>query len=85
LRCELNYQPSYVSNYDFLSEVGFIYVEVDRYRGDPMYDTCLDDPCKPSEICEETTDGGEFCVKEQEFHENDCTSLKNIEPDYESG
>ncbi|CAC5421417.1 Fibrinogen-like protein 1,Fibrinogen-like protein A,Tenascin,Ryncolin-2,Ryncolin-4,Tenascin-X,Ficolin-1-A,Angiopoietin-related protein 1,Ficolin-2,Ryncolin-1,Tenascin-R,Ficolin-3,Ryncolin-3,Ficolin-1 [Mytilus coruscus] len=64
LRCELNYQPT--SQYNFLNEVGFIYVEVDHYRGDPMYDTCLENPCKPGKICEETKDGSLFCVKDQE-------------------
>ncbi|XP_052100914.1 fibrinogen-like protein 1 isoform X3 [Mytilus californianus] len=85
LRCDLNYQPTSVSFNDFLNEVGFIYVEVGRYRGDPMYDTCLENPCKPEEICERIMDGGLFCVKEQEFREDDCTNLKKLNPIYESG
>lgn len=27
-----------------------------------MYDTCLENPCNPGEICEETKDGSVFCV-----------------------
>ncbi|CAC5408521.1 Fibrinogen-like protein 1,Fibrinogen-like protein A,Tenascin,Ryncolin-2,Ryncolin-4,Tenascin-X,Fibrinogen alpha chain,Ryncolin-1,Ficolin-1,Fibrinogen C domain-containing protein 1 [Mytilus coruscus] len=86
LRCELNYQPTYLSPNDFLNEVGFNYVEVNHNRGDHMYDTCLENPCKFGEICEETKDGGVFCVKEQEeIDGDDCTNLKKINPKYESG
>ncbi|CAC5408517.1 unnamed protein product [Mytilus coruscus] len=86
LRCELNYQPTYVSFRDFLNEVGFTYVEVDHYREDPLYDTCFGNPCKPGEICEGTNDGGVFCVKEhEEIDEDDCTNLKKLNPNNESG
>ncbi|XP_071168006.1 uncharacterized protein [Mytilus edulis] len=86
LHCELNYQPPYVSSSDFLNEVGFIYVEVDHYRGDPLYDTCLGNPCKPGEICEGTNDGGVVCVKEYEvIDEDDCTNLKKLNIRNESG
>ncbi|XP_063431070.1 ficolin-1-A-like [Mytilus trossulus] len=85
LRCDLNYQPTFVSSSNFLNEVGFIYVEVGRYRGNPMYDTCLNNPCKPAEICEETMNGSEFCVKEQEFLEDDCTTLKKNHTHLDSG
>ncbi|VDI01937.1 plasminogen [Mytilus galloprovincialis] len=67
LRCELNFRPKYVSVDDFHNEVGFVYVEVGHYRGDPMYDTCLGNPCKSGEICENKKDaGGVVCVKDQE-------------------
>ncbi|XP_076103127.1 plasminogen-like isoform X1 [Mytilus galloprovincialis] len=67
LRCELNFRPERVSVDDFHNEVGFVYVKVDHYRGDPMYDTCLGNPCKSGEICENKKDaGGVVCVKDQE-------------------
>ncbi|CAC5408514.1 Fibrinogen-like protein A [Mytilus coruscus] len=65
LRCKLNSKPKWVFADDFQSEVGS-YVEIDHYRGDPMYDTCLGNPCKSGEICEHTKDGGVVCVKDQE-------------------
>ncbi|XP_052100917.1 ficolin-3-like [Mytilus californianus] len=84
LRCELNYQPTSVSHNDFPNAVGFIFVEVDHYRGDPKYDTCLENPCKPGEICERKKDGDVFCVKEQEICGDDCTELKKFYSTFES-
>ncbi|CAC5408522.1 Fibrinogen-like protein A [Mytilus coruscus] len=69
LRCELNSKPKWIFADDFQSEVGFSYVEVDHYRGDPMYDTCLGNSCKSGEICENIKDGGVVCVKDQELQE----------------
>ncbi|CAG2239980.1 unnamed protein product [Mytilus edulis] len=66
LRCELNHKPNSDSLNNFQNEVGYIYVEVNHYRGDPMYDTCLENPCKPDEICKEKKGRSVFCVKDQE-------------------
>ncbi|XP_076113633.1 fibrinogen-like protein A [Mytilus galloprovincialis] len=74
LRCELNYKPKpgFVEN--FQNEVGFVYVDVNHYRGDPMYDTCLGNPCNPGEVCETKKDRSVFCVKDQEnMQVGDCT------------
>ncbi|XP_071168007.1 fibrinogen-like protein A [Mytilus edulis] len=80
LRCELNFRPKCVSGIDFHNEVGFVYVDVGHYRGDPMYDTCLGNPCKSGEICENKKDGGVVCVKDQEeireYVPEDCTQLR---------
>ncbi|CAC5391560.1 unnamed protein product [Mytilus coruscus] len=79
LRCELNYKPKPGSVEHFHNEVGFVYVDVDHYRGDPMYDTCLGNPCNSGEICEIKKDGGVFCVKDQEIRIEDCTKLREYE------
>ncbi|XP_052066311.1 fibrinogen-like protein A [Mytilus californianus] len=76
LRCELNYKPKPGFVEHFHNEVGFVYVDVDHYRGDPMYDTCLGNPCKSGEVCETKKDRSVFCVKDQEnMPVGDCTEL----------
>ncbi|CAC5397280.1 Tenascin-X,Fibrinogen-like protein A,Tenascin,Angiopoietin-4 [Mytilus coruscus] len=77
LRCELNYKLKPVSVEHFQNEVGFVYVDVDHYRGDPIYDTCLGNPCKSGEVCESKKDGSVFCIRyqENEVHAEDCTKL----------
>ncbi|XP_052067179.1 uncharacterized protein LOC127706563 [Mytilus californianus] len=73
LRCELNYKPK---TEHFHNDMGFVYVDVDHYRWDPMYDTCLGNPCKAGEVCETKKDRSVFCVKDQEnMQVGDCTEL----------
>ncbi|CAC5415712.1 unnamed protein product [Mytilus coruscus] len=76
LRCELNYKPKPGFVEHFHNEVGFVYVDVDHYRGDPMYDTCLGNPCKSGEVYETKKDRSVFCIKDQEnMQVGDCTEL----------
>lgn len=46
---------------------------------DLMYDTCLGNPCKSGEICENKKDaGGVVCVKDQEGKTNTYTRVYNV-------
>ncbi|XP_076113634.1 fibroleukin-like [Mytilus galloprovincialis] len=80
LRCELNYKPKPGLVEHFHNEVGFVYVDVNHYRGDPKYDTCLGNPCKSGEVCESLKDGRMVCVKDyQAIRVEDCTKLREYE------
>ncbi|VDH98077.1 Hypothetical predicted protein, partial [Mytilus galloprovincialis] len=44
---------------------GYVYVEIDQYRGDSLLDPCHRKPCQSAEICEIKLDGNTFCVKDK--------------------
>ncbi|VDI39534.1 Hypothetical predicted protein [Mytilus galloprovincialis] len=67
LTCELNNKPKSVSSEDFFFQNGYVYVEIEQYRGDPLLDPCHSKPCKSAEICEIKLDGNTFCVKDNKY------------------
>ncbi|CAC5372503.1 unnamed protein product [Mytilus coruscus] len=64
LRCELNVRPKDDDTVDFKSEDRYIYVEIDWYRRDPTYDTCIENLCQEGETCESLLKGRNICVKD---------------------
>lgn len=65
LRCELNVRPKDDDTVDFKSEDRYIYVEIDWYRRDPTYDTCIENLCQEGETCESLLKGRNICVKDE--------------------
>ncbi|CAC5392750.1 unnamed protein product [Mytilus coruscus] len=62
LRCELNLKPMCVSEGDFQNEIGYVYVEVHHYLGDPLFDPCVGNPCKEGEVCESLQNKKVVCL-----------------------
>ncbi|CAC5399486.1 unnamed protein product [Mytilus coruscus] len=68
LKCELNVKP--MSEADFHNKDGYVYVEIDRYRGDSLYDTCRGNHCKEGEVCESLKNGKKVCVQDRSNLQN---------------
>ncbi|XP_063406967.1 uncharacterized protein LOC134690813 [Mytilus trossulus] len=83
LRCELNLNSICVSDGNFHNDIGYIYVEMDHYRGDPLFDPCVGNQCAEGEVCESLQNRKVVCLKD------DCKipkeELKNVAPGKTSG
>ncbi|CAC5387689.1 unnamed protein product [Mytilus coruscus] len=62
LRCELNLKPMYISEGYFQNMVGYVYAEVHHYRGDPLFDPCVGNPCDEGEVCESLKNEKVMCI-----------------------
>ncbi|CAG2221718.1 unnamed protein product [Mytilus edulis] len=77
LKCELNSKPLSGVDRDFHNDDSCVYVEVDRYKRDPSYDTCIGNRCKEGEVCERLKNGRLFCVKDS-CENNKVTNVSNV-------
>lgn len=74
LKCEINMKSREYSESNFQTQSGYIYVEIQHYRGDPVFDPCIDNPCKGGEVCEILKNQDTICVSD------DCR-IPNGEPE----
>ncbi|XP_052085678.1 uncharacterized protein LOC127723196 [Mytilus californianus] len=73
LRCEINMKPREFSGGNFQTEIGYNFVEIQHYRGDPLFDPCIGSLCKGDEVCEILQNQDTICVSD------DC-KIPNGEP-----
>ncbi|VDI35367.1 Hypothetical predicted protein [Mytilus galloprovincialis] len=62
-----------VSDGHFQNETGYAYVEINHYRGDPLFDPCVGNQCAEGEVCESLQNKKVVCLMD------DC-KIPNEEP-----
>ncbi|VDI81363.1 Hypothetical predicted protein [Mytilus galloprovincialis] len=62
--CEINLKPDSVSLVYFPNVIGYIYVVIQHYRGNPLFDPCIGHPCSTDEVCEILKNNKTVCVKD---------------------
>ncbi|VDI35362.1 Hypothetical predicted protein [Mytilus galloprovincialis] len=62
LRCELNLKSMCVSDGNFQIETGYVYVEINHYRGDPLFDPCVGNQCAEGEVCDSLQNKKVVCL-----------------------
>ncbi|XP_063397611.1 uncharacterized protein LOC134681908 [Mytilus trossulus] len=64
LTCELNMTPETLSEVYFQHDKGYIYIEIQHYRGNTSFNPCIGNPCSKNEICVRLKNKEIICIKD---------------------